>query len=247
SGCCVRGPEEARWSVVRGLGRVADPAVIPLLVDTLANAPQAYLRSEAADALGKQKDPAAVGPLLAALQAPGFCVGQRVVMALGEIGDRRAVAPLCALFQNVTLTPSLNECWLQQAAAAALARLGDPRAVEPLLVTVAQHSDVLVKVAAIQALGQLGDARALHSLLAVLRDPDPNMRRAAAEALGLLGDPHAIAPLLSLLDDQDTQVGQVQVSLVQALGRLSAHQAFDHLLDLLHSTDPVLLAAVTEA
>src|SRR5262245_49990438 len=98
------GPEETRWPVARGLGRINDPAVIPLLLDVLTSAPQSYLRSEAAEALGKTKDPAAVAPLVAALQDPGFWVGQRAALALGELGDPGAVAPLCALLHN--LSPS---------------------------------------------------------------------------------------------------------------------------------------------
>ena len=53
-----------------------------------------YVRSNAAEALGKIDDKQAVEPLIQALKDADDLVRSNVAWALGKIGDKRAVEPL---------------------------------------------------------------------------------------------------------------------------------------------------------
>jgi HEAT repeat protein len=148
-------------------------------------------------------------------------------MALGELGDPRAVEPLIAALKD-------EKADVNQAASGALARLGEP-ALEPLVAAL-EDEDGRARAAAARALGLLGDVRAIGSLLAALGDEeahveasaalarlgepavepliaalkggDPITRRSATIALGLGGDRRAIEPLTAALKDDDRQVRQ---------------------------------------
>jgi HEAT repeat protein len=100
-------------------------------------------------------------------------------MALGQLGDTRAVGPLIEALADKTCAAC---------AAKALGEIGDPRAVEPLIVVVKRHYERFCKEEededggvwvvpsgallhdAIDALGKLGDSRAVEPLMSVLRE-----------------------------------------------------------------------------
>ena len=83
------------------------PDGIPILVDILRTAKQPELQAAAAKGLGKiggiGGDVRVVDPLLSMLDAPGIDirVQTEIVWALGKIPDKRALAPLKALFKKV--------------------------------------------------------------------------------------------------------------------------------------------------
>lgn len=115
----------------------------------------------AATALSKAGQPA-VRPLLTASTDDNYIVRQLAALALGDIGDLRALHAL------VSRLGDDNEV-VRQAAAVSLGKLGSPDAVVPLLHAMDDESE-LVRRAAVNALGLIGDPRAL-----------PQLRRAAAE------------------------------------------------------------------
>ena len=152
------------------------------------------------------------------------------VTALGEIGDRRAVAPLADLLAHDA------ESEVRRAAALALGQLGGPEATARLteamansdpdvrwfvanalgefggpeatarLIEAMADSDSNVRYRVVLALGEIGDAQATPSLLAALRDADPVMRGEAAYSLGRFRDPRAVGGLVSALGDKDESV-----------------------------------------
>jgi len=83
------------------------PDGIPILVDILKTAKQPDLQAAAAKGLGKiggiNGDVRVVDPLLSMLDAPGIDirVQTEIVWALGKIPDKRALAPLRALYKKV--------------------------------------------------------------------------------------------------------------------------------------------------
>ncbi len=85
-----------------------------------------HFRWHAAEALGEEGDPAAVGPLIEALRDPYVDVAWLAAKSLEMIGDLRAVEPLLALLAS-------NEKWLRTGAAWGLGKLRDKRAVDPLI------------------------------------------------------------------------------------------------------------------
>jgi HEAT repeat protein len=83
------------------------------------------VRRAAAEALGKIKDPRAVGPLLSAFKDEHPVVHREAADALGKIGEP-AFEPLLSALKD--------EDWhVRRGAAEALGEIKDPRAVEPLL------------------------------------------------------------------------------------------------------------------
>ncbi len=112
-------------------------------------------------------------------------------IALGTIGDQRAVEPLV-----LALTDHDTE--IRSDAAEALGMLGCRQAVEPLFDALSDL-DNDVREAAAKALGQIGDARAEGPLIQLLSEPPKAfwwhkpINEAAAEALTRIGTPKALA------------------------------------------------------
>jgi HEAT repeat protein len=148
-------------------------------------------------------------------------------MALGELGDQRAVEPLIdalkdekadvrreasgalARIGEPALMPLVAELEdedgrAREAAARALGLLGDVRSIGPLI---AACKDEIAHVEAAAALARLG-APAVEPLIAALEGGDPLTRRSATIALGLGRDRRAIEPLTAALKDDDKQVRQ---------------------------------------
>jgi small nuclear ribonucleoprotein (snRNP)-like protein len=161
-------------------------------------------------------------------------------IALGELGDKRAVEPLItALWSHskggrkgaaIALGQLRDERAVEplitalsddspdvvRSAATALGELGDKRAVEPLITALKSHSEGGRKGAAI-ALGQLRDERAVEPLINALRDRRFSVRREAAHSLMTLGDKRARGPLQRLLQDSNSQVKKAAEEALQKL------------------------------
>jgi HEAT repeat protein len=129
--------------------------------------------------------PPAVPPLIAALKAGSSAAA----IALGEIGDARAIAPLMAALRKTNDGAS-------EAAVGALARIGAP-AVGLLVAALKDWDDRLCERAA-GALVKVG-APAVEPLIAALKDWDDRLRERAAGALGQIGDARAVEPLIAKL------------------------------------------------
>lgn len=127
---------------------------------------------EVVGALAKIGD-TAVGPLIEALRDEYWHTREMAAIALGEIGDPRAVGPLIQ---------AVREGCVRSGAATALGQIGGA-AVEPLIRAL-KDEDVGVRLIAASALGDTRDARAAEPLNQALKDEDGNVRRAARESLG---------------------------------------------------------------
>jgi len=136
-----------------------------------------------------------VEPLLRAISTGGPAARKDAALALGELGDRRAVEALVA-----ALADPIQE--VRTTASEALGKLGDRQVVQPL-VTVLSKALVergwgLDGRAAVTALGNLGDRRAVEPLIGCL---DHGLFLIdATRALGQLGDRRAVAPLIRELN-----------------------------------------------
>lgn len=105
---------------------------------------------------------------------------------LGNLGDVRAVGPLCQELEN-------GHWFVRKRAAIALAKMGTP-AVEPLC-RLLREGNENVRVLAAWALGRIDDMQALRSLCCALKDKDWNVRKQAADALGNMGRREALPAL----------------------------------------------------
>jgi HEAT repeat protein len=109
----------------------------------------------------------------------------------------------------------------------------DAQAVPPLigvLTSGAYHA----RQDAVNALIQIGQA-AITPVLAILRHPEPGVRRGAVEVLGKVGAQEASRSLIERLDDPSPEVRQ---SVVTALGMIRGEGAVDALIHALEDPDP---------
>jgi len=122
----------------------------------------------------------------------------RAALALGRLGDRRAVPILIDL---LGAGRSLDE---RKDAVRRLGYLGDPQAVDVLLESVA---DSHLRYRAVTSLGMIGDRRAVEPLVRMLDGEQRGMiRDGVTRALGWLGDGEVLPALVDTVRRHDELV-----------------------------------------
>jgi HEAT repeat protein len=184
------------------------------------------MRKQAAEELALRSDTEAVPPLVEALSDPDDFVRRDVVIALGHLGDVRAVEPLIDRLHTDT------DPIVRRRAAIALGSIGDKRAIEPLIVAL---RDVQSRVPGYAALSldwlgerwvqpfherlrepdrdirsrimlalvqfQYYEERPFGALVCALRDEDRGVRSQAIRGLAGIGGSTVVEPLLYALDN----------------------------------------------
>ena len=213
-----------RYATAAGLkGRTA-------LLAPLLEAPQAALISSSVDALGKTGDPAAGELLLKKLASAEMGDQGRgeIIVALGELREKRAVEPLLAIAKNRD-----EEKSRRMYAADALGKIGDARAM-PVLRGMFSEPDALLKAHAAAALARLSPDEAFPLLLDGLRDENWRVRIECARGLArpLTGAQADEAfPVLSYKARLDpTQ--QVRVEAVRAMAAMGGGKVIQFLAGL---------------
>lgn len=149
---------------------IADRKAIAALLTALDEKSQSDIGSShrgivigaAAHALQHYKDEQVVQALIKLLREDkGNQGAANAAIALGRIGDKRAIEPLLN-----TLQDSFN--YLRAHVAEGLGLIGDKRATLPLI-EVLQHEDNIVQMYAVEALGRIKDERAVEALLRALQ------------------------------------------------------------------------------
>jgi HEAT repeat protein len=121
-------------------------------------------------------------------------VRRYLAVALGRIGDKRAVAPLLKVLEKPDADPEtlIYAVW-------ALGAIGDPRAAASLI-KLAGSEDPGVRKAVVHSLGALPSPETRAALEAALGDAVEDVRWNAALALAHEGDAAARPVLLQMLD-----------------------------------------------
>jgi len=231
--------ETVRLAAVRVLGRTGDAAAYPKLLAVLAPDLRPALRTETERALiavGRRlaDDPSRVGPISAALAAPGIPaeLAAALLRVLGGLGGPAALAAV----RDRAAAP---EPAVREAAIRALADWSDPAAV-PDLCTLAGEAQVPVQralllraalrlapkaeapMARLQSLGallQTADERRLW-LSAVAEVPTPEALEAA---LGLLADAEVVAEAAVAATRIGTALAKAHPALVEeAMAKVAA-------------------------
>ncbi|MGQ9767263.1 MAG: HEAT repeat domain-containing protein [Anaerolineae bacterium] len=185
-----------RWHAAEALAAQEAGHAFPALVAALAD-PEPLRRAGAAEALGGLGGEAATLALRPHLSDADPGVRAAVAAALGRIGDPTVVTDLLPLLDDAD--PDVV-----RAAAAALGRLGSTAATMPLAQALVRPGQpLLVRRALAAALMHVPHPNAQPQLLAVLTDPDPQVRAYAAQALGQVGSEAAHAPLKFLRADRN--------------------------------------------
>lgn len=185
--------------------------------------------------------------LVNALDDGDAIVRERAAVALGRIGDRRAVDPLIPVLGD-------KRSQVRKATASALERLGeplgkwiheglnysreamaelskrkDPRTIAPLLKAL-ESGDGNLREAAAWNLWSIGDPGTVDPLIGALRDPEGNVRVAAAWALEKIGTPRIVDPLLVALRDYNYRVREAAA---WGLGKAGDRKAVEPLIEAL--------------
>jgi HEAT repeat protein len=204
---------EANRRIATSLGTLRAREAVPVL-QALTTSRDAFTQIAAVDALGSIGDPAGVDALAAVIASPAAepVTVQHALMALGRIGDARAVpVVLRMLFEERN-----GASFFPQAAFAAV-EIGKPMAAP--LVGVLEGRDAELQAwarekkivqgalfaKAAQLLGDVGGSEVVPALVAKLgyRDPDESLGMLvhifAAESLGRLRAREAVKPLGDLL------------------------------------------------
>ncbi len=159
------------------------PRDVPGLVAALRD-PSPDVRRQAAEALGKTKDPTAALPLLQELADQDVYAKRAAAEALGLV-----------LHNAPMETPARRQ------------------AVDGL-VGLLSHPDSAVRCSAMEGLAHLPDRRAVPALIEVLRkDVDMMARGYAAWALGQVRDPQAVGPLIDALGQKDAETWKISYAL----------------------------------
>jgi len=192
-------PDTPAWPAEYALSAIGSAAVKPLL--RLLEHPNSRVRSNAAVTLGHIPDKRAVEPLIKALGDQSSAVRWSAARAL-RTGNGRATRALIALLSDTSFH-------LREAAAESLAARGWKPANqrERALFSIARR---MWKDA-----GSVG-RKALEPLLAVLHNPDEEIRQGAAAAIGEIDDSGTVEPLFALMNAAS---GATQLEAALALAR----------------------------
>jgi HEAT repeat protein len=156
-------------------------------------------------------------------RAEDVAVRRYLVLVLGKLGDRTAVADLVSAANDPDPETRLYAVW-------ALGMVGDSRGVDAVLEASRSEDSGMRKMAA-YVMGKLGDRRAAERLKVLLEDRVPDVRWNAAIALASLGDGSGIAVLRSIVD-REALGRQAQLSADQAeTAMVNALKAFALLRD----------------
>jgi len=221
------------------------PSATPMLIKLLTTA-HPIIRSRVADIFSINKDRAAVSGLLDALQGDYFTVRARAALALGRIGDAKALLPLLVALKdredevriaaclalgffkepstfdditNVLLDDPKIE--VRQAAAKALGNTAHPAAVPYLMEALHDsfwwYEREYAAADLLHAIEKMNGA-AIDPLIKALEDKEGTVRKFAASLLGKLGDPRAIEPLSMTLYDMHHDVGRAAAESLAKFG-----------------------------
>jgi HEAT repeat protein len=180
--------------LVTVVGWLRDPAIPRTLARLLGSAEVHHEAIEAMVRFGSL----AVELLIEQLDEDDADTAKAAAVALGRIGDRRAVPALSAL-----LVEDRRELWIP--VITALARLGDGRAFEPLLALLGD-ADAAVRQGAIGALNSIGHPEMGPRIRSMLDDTNPRVRESAVKIAGYFGYADCTDAVLERCGDADESV-----------------------------------------
>jgi HEAT repeat protein len=210
---------QTREEAVKELAALGDPRAVEALGNVLrsreggGHALAYRVRQLAAEALGTLNDPAAVPPLITALQDDNARVRLSAAQALGTLGDRRAIEPLTGLLSDGN--PQVRAAGIHALAATGTTQLEADLPQNAMIALLADPEDY-VRKAAFAALETLG-GQAVPLLIDALRHPNSTIRGAAADLLGQFQDERARGPLrdIAYVDNSKWVRSRAQAALKQ--------------------------------
>jgi HEAT repeat protein len=197
---------EVRRAAVVALGRIGDTKATAAVIDKLDDE---SLTIDAANALARIGDPAAVDGLLNLVGDSDASIRQAAVSALNSVIPPSMGERIIPLLND----PDPN---VRESAVKIAGYFGYPGATTHLLKLSSDDSVEQVRCAAIEHLPFLDDERIFDVLARSLKDETPKVRAAAARALGNIDSPEVVKELIAGLSDKDVWV---RYFTARALGR----------------------------
>lgn len=191
-----------RVQALNALGKLGGAAAEKLVMPALAN-PEPWVREVAVEQLGKFTDDPGLAAKLTEISSKDSAYRVRVA-ALQALGQRKAEGAMGTL-DGATKTDSPDDV-IRRAALRAMGELGNDQAAPQLLDWVDPAKPIRLRAAAVASLGKIAkkDESVESRLIALLNDPEFDIRFAAIFALGERGDAAAIEPLEKLRNNPDT-------------------------------------------
>jgi HEAT repeat protein len=193
-----------------------------------------YVRVAAAMALGQKKETAATDSLLKMLAQDYPLAGHSAAMALGELGDEKAVSTLMNELKNN------GKDYIRSSTAIALGKLEAEEAV-PYLIERLRDTKASVRSNAALVLGKMGDESAVESLKNILEtgkeaegkrkdslNAGVDVRKSTVLALGGIGGTEATQALIGVINDEG-EIPEVRVAATSALGNIGSPEAVNTL------------------
>ncbi|UCF04754.1 MAG: HEAT repeat domain-containing protein [bacterium] len=216
------------------LGRIADPAGIPILVRLTGDSDPAVAET-AVFALGLTGGREAIEPLGAALAGGGRNIKARALEALGRTRMPEAgkhIIPHLTSFHSS----------LRIEAALALAVLGDSISATACVKTL-HDPDPQVIAAGVYTLGRIGVRNAGDRIAPLIFHERAEVRMRAVEAMGRLDVKAAVEPIGELIPDEDRFV---TIKAAEALGRIGGSRSARILRALLTSPNSYIRSVALE-
>jgi HEAT repeat protein len=254
---------ETRGAAIAVLGRLGYRRATAPLAKVLETDP--LLRIEAANALARIGDEAALDSLLNLIGDADGAVRQAVVGALNSIGSsrmeqlikpllrderplvRESAAKIAGYFGYEDCADLLIECCndaderVRKAAVEHLPYLEDDR-VAAILKAKLKEDTPKVRAAAAAALGKVGEE---SNLRASLKDQDPWVRYFAAQSLGRLGSVESVPALAEVVNTDS--FNHVKIAALEALGKIGGHEAVTAISSELRSGDKDVARVAAQA
>jgi peptidyl-prolyl cis-trans isomerase B (cyclophilin B) len=248
------------------LGRVGDPAGVPLLEQLTGDRDDTVAES-AIFSLGLVGDESCVPPLRDVLAGTGLRKKIRALEALGATKQRDTAPDIAAYLSNfnsaLRSTAAFSLYTLGDSTAAALCATAvfdpDPKVIamvvytmgrlgydgyEKNIIELLEHEDRSVRMRSAEALGRLGSKGAINELYTLAGDEDRMTALKAAEALVRIGDKKCSRALEELLGADDNYMKTIALEGLASIGR---KQSYDVVVPLLQSGSLMVRLAALEA
>jgi HEAT repeat protein len=217
--CLGDGDSELRAKAIEGLSECEDRSLLDPLIGLLLGDLEGSVRAAAASTLG-------------------------TFTMLAEFGDLKASDAEKVEKALITAFNNRNEqIDVRSRALESISMLSKPR-VEDMIRQAYRSDDLEFRAGALCAMGRTCNSNWLSILLQELSSPHPQLRFEAARACAELEAVEAVPRLIELTRDDDAQV---QLSAVEALGRIGGNEAKQALEECRDGADDVISEAAEEA
>ena len=237
-----------RSTAYAALGRLADPAALPVLGRCLQEEAREEIRGECVASLGGLGSPESLELVIGAFRSdPHALVRDRAVDALGRFARPESVALLADLVagddpaRRRRAIAALGRTGMREAVAPLLARLRDAGAKgERAAIVDTRTTERAAKNEALATAERAAKNEALATAEQAARNETlaTAERAAIVEALARLRDPSALDALLAELDRARDEALRIRITI--ALGAIRAPSAYDALVRMLHDPLPAV-------